>query len=104
MAKLSCFFFLLALVSAIVVSHVTALDATAAKYRPSVLVLAITGARQHRIKIHAWNTATNVAKNACAFLLVLMEIKKSVHAITTGRPKKEDLSVHEHSKQHVFQR
>ncbi|TXG72584.1 hypothetical protein EZV62_001163 [Acer yangbiense] len=76
-------------------------DATAAKYHPSVLVRAISGVRQHHIKIHACNTATSVAKNACVFLQALLEIKKSVHAITTGRPKKEHLSVHEHSKQHL---
>ncbi|KAK3187872.1 hypothetical protein Dsin_027433 [Dipteronia sinensis] len=105
MAKLSCFsiafFFLPALVFAIEVSHVTALEASAAKYRPNVLRRAITGARRHHIKSHACFSATNVAKNACVFLLALMDTKKSAHAITTGRPKKANLSVHEHSKQHI---
>ncbi|KAK2643962.1 hypothetical protein Ddye_019157 [Dipteronia dyeriana] len=105
MAKFSCFsiafFFLLALVFAIEVSHVTALEASAATYRPNVMRRATTGVRRHHIKSHACFSATSVAINACVFLLALMDTKKNVHAITTGRPKKANLSVHEHSKQHI---
>jgi hypothetical protein len=50
-------------------------------------------AQKHITKSHVCSIVSIVAPNACVCHQELMEIKKSVHAITTGRPKMEDPNV-----------
>ncbi|KAF3457694.1 hypothetical protein FNV43_RR02352 [Rhamnella rubrinervis] len=58
-------------------------------YHPNVVRHANTGVRRHRIRNHAYNTATNAVQNVCVFHRELMATKRNVHATTIGKLRKE---------------
>jgi hypothetical protein len=59
----------------------------------NVVLIVHIDAQTHSTRSHACSFVKNVVPNACVCLVVPMETKKYVHAITTGRPKEEDPNV-----------
>jgi hypothetical protein len=59
----------------------------------NVVLIVHIDAQTHSTRSHACSFVKNVVPNAYVCLVVPMETKKYVHAITTGRPKEEDPNV-----------